>query len=42
MKHMQTFSAKLEKCLEPVNDKFIVFFATAIFAILARSLGILP
>ena len=41
-KYMQTFSAKLDKCLELINDNVIVFLATAIFAMLARSLGILP
>ncbi len=41
-KYAQSFSAKLDKCLEFVNDKVVIVLATAVFAVLAKSLGILP
>ena len=41
-KYVQNFSTKLDKCLELVSDHVIIFLATAVFAVLAKSLGILP
>lgn len=41
-KHVQNLSAKIDKFLAPLSDDVLFFIATAVSAMLAQSLGLLP